>query len=66
MTAKKKTVRHKNRLLGAYVPIPVLRAVEQWVAANPERTLSTFVRSAAREKLRNDGIPFNERDEVVA
>jgi len=66
MTAKKKTVRRKNRLLGAYVPMPVLKAVEQWVAENPERTLSNFVRSAAREKLRNDGIPFNEQEEVAA
>jgi len=64
-TTKKKTPR-KSRLLGAYVPLPVLRAVESWVAENPERTLSTFVRSAAREKLKADGIPFNEREEVTA
>ena len=65
MARKNKTTHRKNRLLGAYVPVPVLTAVEKWVKANPERTLSSFVRDAAREKLRHDGIPFNE-EEVTA
>ena len=58
----------KGKLLGGYVPAAICRAVEAWVAQDPERDLSTFVRQAAREKLTRDGIPFSEKvtDEVAA
>ena len=46
----------QTRLLGGYVPAPLLAAVRVWVRRSPERTVSTFIREASREKLRRDGI----------
>jgi len=56
----KRHVTRSGKLLGAYVPQPVVTAIAEWVSQTPERDISTFVREAAREKLRRDGIPFNE------
>jgi hypothetical protein len=68
--ASKKATNHspvrKGKLLGGYVPAAVARAVGDWVSRAPERDLSTFVREAAREKLRNEGIPFNEKQRMSA
>ncbi len=66
--SRKSTKRNLSRagiLLGGYVPKPLAGAIEEWVSARPERDKSTFLREAAREKLRNEGIVFNEREEVV-
>lgn len=47
-------------MLGGYVPHPIVEAIHEWIAQDPERDVSTFVRQAAREKLRRDGIHFVE------
>ena len=47
-------------MLGGFVPKPVVDAIDKWVSEHPERDKSTFIREASREKLRRDGIPFNE------
>jgi hypothetical protein len=56
----KQQVTKTGKLLGAYVPAPVVDAICLWVAQAPERDKSTFIREAAREKLRRDGISFVE------
>lgn len=48
-------------MLGGYVPAAVVEAIHRWVEEEPERDISTFLRQAAREKLRRDGIEFSER-----
>ena len=53
-------VTRNGRLLGGYVPTPVVEAIEEWIGQDPERDISTFIRQAAREKLIRDGIPFDE------
>ncbi len=55
MKASKKT-NPKTQLLGAYVPLGLFEGIQEWVAMNEERSTSTFIREAAREKLRRDGI----------
>lgn len=57
----KNHITRKGRLLGGYVPTVILDGVREWVAQHPERDLSTFVREAAREKLRREGITVIER-----
>lgn len=65
-TARKKRRSMKNhvsrtgRLLGAWVPLGVFDGVKAWIAMHPERDLSSFIREASREKLRKDGIRFQE------
>ena len=39
-----------------FLAAPLLAAVRVWVRRSPERTVSTFIREASREKLRRDGI----------
>jgi len=56
----KKAVSRTGKLLGGFIPATVAAGIEQWVQQNPERDKSTFIREAAREKLRRDGIPFHE------
>jgi phosphopantothenoylcysteine synthetase/decarboxylase len=56
----KKQITKTGKLLGAYVPAPVVDAICVWVEQAPERDKSTFIREAAREKLRRDGIDFIE------
>ena len=53
-------VTRRGKLLGGYVPKPVVDGIQQWIARAPERDISTFIREAAREKLRRDGIDFTE------
>lgn len=52
--------KRRTRLLGAWVPLSVVNGVREWIALHPERDFSSFVREAAREKLRRDGIQFSE------
>lgn len=57
--SKQKMKAHVSRtgkLLGAYVPRPVVDALENWIEADPERDKSSFLRTAVREKLARDGI----------
>lgn len=56
----KRNVTRNGRLLGGYVPAPVVQGIQQWIQSGTERDISTFIREAAREKLRREGIPFNE------
>lgn len=63
---KAHVTRH-GRMLGGYVPLPVVEAIHRWIEQEPERDISTFIRQAAREKLNREGIDFDERNhqEVV-
>ena len=54
-------VTRHGKMVGSYVPMPVVEAIQRWIEQEPERDISTFIRQAAREKLTRDGIPFNER-----
>jgi hypothetical protein len=58
---KNRVTRH-GKLLGGYVPTPIVAAIEIWVARDPERDVSKFIRQASREKLERDGIPFDEKN----
>jgi hypothetical protein len=58
----KPTSRRTGILLGGYVPKGLAFAIDQWIDMAPERDKSTFIRDAAREKLRRDGIKFSERE----
>jgi len=49
-----------GKILGGYVPGPVLEAVEEWVRSGSERNKSSFLRDAAREKSHRDGIPIRK------
>jgi hypothetical protein len=63
MTQKRKMKRlvtRNGKLLGGYVPHPVVDAIRVWIERAPERDISTFIREAAREKLNRDGIAFQE------
>jgi hypothetical protein len=62
----KPPVTRHGKMLGGYVPAPVVEAIHQWIAQEPERDISTFIRQAAREKLQRDGIPFSEQQPVAA
>jgi hypothetical protein len=60
---KRRVTRH-GRILGCYAPVPVVEAIQTWIAQNPERDISTFIREAAREKLAREGIHFEEAGTV--
>ena len=60
----KNQVTRTGKLLGGYVPAPVVDGIRQWIRNGEERDVSTFIREAAREKLRRDGISFQERESV--
>ena len=62
----KANVTRNGKLLGGFVPLPIINAIQTWIKQEPERDLSTFVRQAAREKLQRDGIPFDERQMEAA
>ena len=47
-------------MLGGYVPHPIIQGIQEWIESGTERDISTFLREAAREKLRRDGIKFDE------
>jgi hypothetical protein len=47
----RKTQNRNGKLLGGYVPQEVHDAASQWVSQGHERSLSKFLRTAAREKL---------------
>lgn len=53
-------ITRNGKLVGSYVPAPIVEAIHKWIAKEPERDISTFLRTAAREKLQRDGIPFEE------
>jgi len=56
----KKQITRTGRLLGGYVPAPVAAGIRAWIEQGEERNVSTFLREAAREKLRREGIPLTE------
>jgi hypothetical protein len=56
----KANVTKHGKLLGGCMPRGVVDGVRAWIAAAPERDISTFIRQAAREKLARDGIQFQE------
>jgi hypothetical protein len=56
-----KNKKRDTLLLGGYVPRPIFEAVQQWVGQSHERSVSGFVREAAREKLKRDGIRLQEK-----
>ena len=58
----KNQVTRTGKLLGGYVPHPVVKGIEKWIANGDERDISTFLREASREKLRREGIPFQETE----
>ena len=58
----KKSITRTGKLLGGYVPAPVVEGINQWISKGDERDISTFIREAAREKLRRDGINFQEQE----
>ena len=62
--AMKNRVTREGKMLGGYVPTPIVAAIEIWVARDPERDVSQFIRQAAREKLVADGIPFEEKNSL--
>lgn len=64
--AMKSRVTREGKLLGGYVPTPIVQAIEIWVEKDPERDVSQFIRQAAREKLVRDGIPFQEHSHTAA
>jgi len=55
-TKPNKPKRRGNRLLGAYVPVELLVAINTWLTRQHEGTISGFIRAAAREKLEREGI----------
>lgn len=56
----KQSITRNGRILGAYVPFPLLDAIQRWISLDPERDQSMFVRAATREKLARDGIRVEE------
>jgi len=60
----KNQITRSGKLLGGYVPAPVVDGIQTWIARGEERDVSTFLREAAREKLRREGISFQEREAV--
>ncbi len=65
MKAAPKTRNLKTQLLGAYVPVSIFEGILQWVSMNEERSTSAFIREAAREKLRRDGIKIKRDQESL-
>lgn len=53
-----------GKLVASYVPLPIVEAIHKWISQAPERDISTFVRTSAREKLEREGISFDERASV--
>ncbi len=62
----KSRVTREGKLLGGYVPTPIVKAIEIWVDKDPERDVSQFIRQAAREKLTREGINFYEHPKPEA
>ena len=46
--------------VGVFMGQSMIQAIEEWLAKSPERTRSIFLRDAAREKLRGEGIKIKE------
>ncbi len=65
MKAASKTPK-KTELIAAYVPEQIAEAIKIWVGLGDERSASAFIREAAREKLRRDGIKFETTGPVKA
>lgn len=59
--AMKNRITRQGKLLGGYVPAPIVQGIQVWINLGTERDISTFLREAAREKLRREGIPFQEQ-----
>lgn len=57
-------ITRKGRLLGGYVPMPIVDGIGEWIRRAPERDISTFIREAAREKLRAEKIAFHELETI--
>jgi len=60
----KRQVTRTGKFVGVWVPAAVVNAIEQWQSQGNERNSSNFLREAAREKLKRDGIAFNENVEL--
>jgi hypothetical protein len=58
----KNHVTRKGRLLGGWVPPGLVQGVRDWIKSGPERDISTFLREAAREKLRRENVFFSETE----
>jgi hypothetical protein len=58
----KNRITRTGKLLGGYVPAPIADGIQKWINRGTERDISTFLREAAREKLRREGIEFQERE----
>ncbi len=59
----KRQITRTGKLLGGYVPATVLAGIRTWIQQGDERDVSTFLREAAREKLRREGIPIMKEAE---
>ena len=58
----KNAITRHGKMLGAYVPLPIVNAINTWVNSGNERDISTFIREAARLKLSSEGIVVAERE----
>lgn len=56
----KNHITRSGRMLGGWVPRGLVVGVREWIRQGPERDISTFLREAAREKLRREKIMFSE------
>ena len=58
---KNHVTRH-GQLMGGWVPNGIASGVREWINKGTERDISTFLREAAREKLRRENIFFSESE----
>ena len=58
----KNQITRTGKLLGAYVPASIAQGVDKWIELGTERDISTFLRSAAREKLQREGVNLQEKE----
>ena len=56
----KEHITRTGKFFGGFVPRGMADAILHWTQLAPERDQSTFIREAAREKLRREGIEFND------
>ena len=61
-SSMKNQVTRTGKLVGGYFPAHVVAGIQTWIKKGDERDISTFIREAAREKLRRDGIKFQEQE----
>ena len=56
----KRKRKRQGRMVGVHMPKGIIEAVCAWVGADPERSISMFIRSAVREKISKEGIKVHE------